>query len=176
MKKPIAGTIIVCSLILLRLPSTQAEEIEPWFTPTPTPALSSVDAPITTSYGSIGSDAQLLNPSITSANPANCTTTALWPHESSHLPGTINAGVQQKCPIPVVNNSVEAKLWEKRWWGYNIIDGPRYSDLGTRKISTVYVNAACRTNSIRVTGYGHYEWMGIHVVSSEVSKTVDIDC
>jgi len=134
-----------------------------------------VDAPTTDDYSSPDAGPSLES-SRASANPAGCTTKALWPHASTHVPGTINAGVQQTCRFRVAKNSVEAKLWERRWWGYNVIDGPRFSNLATRKQSTVYTNANCRDNSIRVTGYGHYEWGGVHVRSAEVSKTVNIDC
>jgi hypothetical protein len=110
------------------------------------------------------------------ANPANCSTKAHDPHPSHHEPGRINAEVRQTCPVNVEKNSAEAKLWEKRWWGYNVIAGPEFSDLKTRKVTSVFVNAGCRNNSIRVTGYGHYDWNGVHVRSAEVSNTKNVNC
>lgn len=74
-------------------------------------------------------------------NPANCTTTADNPHASSHVPGTINAVVRQSCPAAVENNSTEALLWEHRWWGYDIIGGPAFSDLTTSRTSSINVSA-----------------------------------
>lgn len=109
-------------------------------------------------------------------NPANCTTTADNPHASSHVPGTINAVVRQSCPVVVENNSTEAKLWEQRWWGYDVIGGPAFSDLTTSKTSRINVSAPCRVNSIRMTGYGHYSWAGQHIMSQEVSNTQDVAC
>lgn len=114
--------------------------------------------------------------SAVAANPANCTTTADDPHPSTHVPGTINAVVRQACPVAVERNSTEAKLWEKRWWGYDVIGGPEFSDLTTSKTSRVNVSAPCRTNNIRVTGYGHYLWAGQHIMSQEVSNTQDVAC
>jgi len=111
-----------------------------------------------------------------SSNPAKCSTTAHNPHHSHHKPGRINAEIRQECPVKVEKNSAEAKLWEKRWWGYDVIAGPEYSDLRTRRVTSVYVNAPCRNNSIRVTGYGHYEWNGVHVRSAEVSNTKKVNC
>jgi hypothetical protein len=105
-----------------------------------------------------------------------CTTAALNPHPSSHVPGTINAEIRQTCNVAVAKNSAEAKLWVHRWWGYNIIDGPNFTDLATRKVSSAYANASCRTNSIRVTGYGHFEVAGVHYVSQEVMNTKDVSC
>ena len=178
MRKTLATLLCAGSIVAVGVPTTHAEDADdPWFTPTPdsTSATAVVDNPTTDHYSSPDAESTL-EASRMSANPANCRTTALRPNESRHFPGTINAGVQQKCPVAVAKNSVEAKLWEHRWWGYNVIDGPEYSNLATRKKSTVYVNDHCRNNSIRVTGYGHYEWAGVHVRSAEVSKTVDIDC
>lgn len=85
-------------------------------------------------------------------------------------------GVRQTCPVEVAKNSAEAKLWEKRWWGYDVIAGPVFSDLKTRKVTSVFVNAACRSNWIRVTGYGHCEWGGVHYQSAEVFNTKFVDC
>lgn len=93
-----------------------------------------------------------------------------------HDPTKINAEVRQTCPVEVAKNSAEAKLWEKRWWGYDVIAGPVFSDLKTRKVTSVFVNAACRSNWIRVTGYGHYEWGGVHYQSAEVFNTKFVDC
>lgn len=110
------------------------------------------------------------------ANPAGCTTKADNPHPSRHEPGRINAEVRQQCPVVVERNSTEAKLWERRWWGYDVIGGPNFSELTTSKNSKVSVSAPCRTNSIRVTGYGHYLWAGQHFQSAEVSNTKDVAC
>jgi hypothetical protein len=114
-------------------------------------------------------------PSI-SVGGVTCTTSALNPHPSAHVPGQINAEIRQVCNVSVAKNSTEAKLWESRWWGYNIIAGPSYSALTTSKSSSAFVNAACRTNSIRVTGYGHFELGGLHFVSQEVSNTQNVSC
>lgn len=114
--------------------------------------------------------------SVAAANPANCTTTADNPHPSIHVPGTINAVVRQSCPVIVDNNSTEAKLWERRWWGYSVIGGPEFSDLVRSRRSRISVSAPCRTNSIRVTGYGHYLWNGQHIISQEMSNTRDVAC
>lgn len=154
--------------------------------PSPTPpgwfvnpsAPSSPSSSGTNSYSQPKSGARSASPAAAAvaANPADCSTVANDPHRSGHVTGTINAEVRQTCPVSVAKNSAEAKLWEKRWWGYNVIGGPVYSDLKTRKVTSVFVNASCRTNSIRVTGYGHYEWNGLHVQSAEVSKTKDVSC
>ena len=72
--------------------------------------------------------------------------------------------------------SAEAKLWERRWWGYDVIAGPVFSDRIRGKKNRVEVAAPCRENRIRVTGFGHYSWGGTRLVSYEVSKSVDIDC
>ena len=109
-------------------------------------------------------------------NPGQCTVTALRPHESRHVRGSINAGVSIKCRTVVDNLSAEAKLWERRWWGYDVIAGPNFSDLIRGKTNRVHVSAACRQNRIRVTGFGHYSWGGTHLVSYEVSASADIDC
>ena len=98
-------------------------------------------------------------------NPGQCTVTALRPHESRHVRGSINAGVSIKCRKVVDNLSAEAKLRERRWWGYNVIAGPNYSDLIRGKSNRVHVSAACRQNRIRVTGFGHYSWGSTHLVS-----------
>lgn len=116
--------------------------------------------------------------SFASASPAaaiKCTTKAHDPHESHHNPGTINAEVRQTCDVAVDKNSTEARLWEKRWWGYNIID-QNFSDLKRRKVSKVFVNDHCRENWIRVTGHGHFEVNGVHFASAEVRNTKFIDC
>lgn len=110
------------------------------------------------------------------ANPAGCRTFADDPHPSRHVPGTINAVVRQVCPVVVQRNSTEAKLWEKRWWGYNVIGGPRFSRLTTSKTSRVNVSAGCRRNWIRVTGFGHYLWAGQHIRSAEVFNTKFVAC
>ncbi len=110
------------------------------------------------------------------ANPAGCRTFADNPHPSRHVPGTINAVVRQVCPVVVQRNSTEAKLWEKRWWGYNVIGGPRFSPLTTSKTSSINVSARCRTNWIRVTGFGHYLWAGQHIRSAEVFNTKHVAC
>lgn len=109
-------------------------------------------------------------------NPANCTVKAHDPHESYHQPGKINAEVRQTCPVSVPRNSAEAQLWEKRIWGYDRIGTKGFSNLRTRKVSSAFANAGCRNNSIRVTGYGHYEWKGQHVQSAEVSNTKHVNC
>ncbi len=110
------------------------------------------------------------------ANPAGCRTFADNPHPSDHVPGTINAEVRQVCPIVVERNSTEAKLWEKRWWGYDVIGGPRFSKLTTSKSSRINVSAGCRSNWIRVTGFGHYLWAGQHIRSAEVFNTKHVSC
>lgn len=125
-------------------------------------------------YGADPAESSL--PSSAAANPANCTTTADNPHPSAHVPGNINAVVRQSCPVIVDNNSTEAKLWERRWWGYDVIGGPAFSDLTRSRTSQVNVAAPCRVNSIRVTGYGHYSWGGQHIMSQEVSNTKDVAC
>lgn len=109
-------------------------------------------------------------------NPGGCTAYADNPHPSSHVPGTINAIVRQVCDVVVQNNSTEAKLWEKRWWGYDVIGGPNFSPLTTSKTSSVNVSAGCRSNYIRVTGYGHYLWGGQHFRSAEVFNTKYVSC
>ena len=185
MKKRIAVFVGACTLMVTAVTSISAQETDSWFRmttttvgipPVPMPA---VDPPATRNYRPTGlGSGPLVLPMGRGGfyNPARCQTAPLWPHESSHRPGTISAGVIMNCPIAVPGNSVEAKLWEKRWWGYNVIGGPRYSDLGMRRESRVGVYAACRRNYIRVTGYGHYAWGNTHVISPEVSKTVFIDC
>ena len=110
------------------------------------------------------------------ANPANCRTFADNPHPSHHVPGTITAVVRQVCPVVVERNSTEAKLWEKRWWGYAVIAGPRFSNLTTSKTSRINVASRCRNNSIRVTGFGHYLWAGQHIRSAEVFNTKHVAC
>lgn len=109
-------------------------------------------------------------------NPANCSVKAHDPHESHHQPGKINAEVRQTCPVAVAKNSAEAQLWEKRIWGYDRIGSKGFSDLKTRKVSSAFANAGCRNNSIRVTGYGHYEWNGQHITSAEVTNTKNVNC
>jgi len=111
----------------------------------------------------------------TAYNPAKCITRANNPHPSHHRTGTINAEVRQTCPVVLNQIGVEAKLWERRWWGYNIIDQDTAGPIRGRQIS-VFVNAPCRTNSIRVTGHGHYEWNGKHIKSAETSKTKHVSC
>lgn len=111
-----------------------------------------------------------------SVNPAGCSTKAHDPHPSTHQRGRINAEFHQQCPMAVRKNSAEAKLWEKRWWGFNVIAGPVFSDLRTRRSVSVFVNAPCRHNHIRVTGFGHYEWGGVHIRSAEVSTTKWVAC
>lgn len=115
-------------------------------------------------------------PVATAYNPGGCTTYADNPHPSGHVPGTINATVRQVCGVVVQNNSTEAKLWEKRWWGYDVIGGPNFSPLTTSKTSSVNVSAGCRSNYIRVTGYGHYLWAGQHIRSAEVFNTKYVSC
>jgi hypothetical protein len=136
----------------------------------------------TTAYGIFDAPMGLTTNSlaVTSAvaayNPGGCTTYADNPHPSAHVPGTINAIVRQSCSSTVLNNSTEAKLWESRWWGYNVIGGPSYSALKTSKTSSVSVSAGCRSNSIRVTGFGHYSWAGQHIRSAEVFNTKNVSC
>jgi len=98
------------------------------------------------------------------------------PHPSSHEVGRINAEVRQTCPIAVEKNSAEAQLWESRWWGWDRIGDGGFSDLKTRKVSSAFADAGCRDNDIRVTGFGHYEWHGTHVSSSEVSNSKHVSC
>ncbi len=106
----------------------------------------------------------------------SCTTQAMNPHPSTHVPGTINAEVRQVCNTFVQSNSVEALLWERRWWGYNVIDGPRFSSLNYTNTQSVFVNTSCRSNYIRVTGYGHYLYLGTEITSPEVSNTQYVSC
>ena len=72
-------------------------------------------------------------------------------------------------------NYVEAKLWEKRWWGFDELHR-NASDPGTMNDSEVHVSAPCRANWMRVTGYGHYHWGGKHHRSDEVIAVVYVDC
>lgn len=132
------------------------------------------DVPSTSGFTQTGSDGLTANSF--GWNPGQCTVTALRPHESRHVRGSINAGVSIKCRKVVDNLSAEAKLWERRWWGYDVIAGPNFSNLIRGKSNRVHVSAACRENRIRVTGFGHYSWDGIHLVSYEVSASDDIDC
>ena len=171
-------TLIGLALALVGLVGSgaaSAQDPEPWFI-AELEASGRLAPGVNSSDGSSGLDARSLTTRHHGANPANCKVKPLWPHPSAHAPGRINAGVQQTCPNRVTNNSVEAKLWEKRWWGYNVIDGPNFSQLRRVKRMTVFVNAPCRNNKIRVTGYGHYSWAGDHIILGEVSKTVSIDC
>lgn len=111
-----------------------------------------------------------------SSNPAGCNTSADNPHASGHVNGTINAVVRQDCPRVVQQNSTEARLWEKRWWGYDIIAGPVRSSATTSSSSAINVAAKCRTNSIRVTGYGHYVYNGKSTTSYQVMNTKNVSC
>ncbi len=178
MKRTTAILVCTCLVLVLGIPSTQAQETESWFRGTTeevdSPSTEEVDSPSTSDFTQTGSDASLT--SSFSWNPGQCTVTALWPHKSKHVPGTINAGTSIKCRLVVEDLSAEAKLWERRWWGYDIIAGPEFSDLIRGKKNRVEVDAPCRENRIRVTGFGHYSWGGTHLVSYEVSKSVDIDC
>lgn len=114
---------------------------------------------------------------VSPSNPGGCTTKADNPHPSGHVRGTINAVVHQDCDVPVAKNSVEAKLWETRWWGWDVIDGPAFSNENAfGRTSSVNVWAPCRNNHFRVTGFGNYLWEGVHYRSPEQSNVQYVSC
>ncbi len=75
----------------------------------------------------------------------------------------------------VEENYVETKLWEHRFWGFDILHEAA-SVPGTQKDSEVIVSAPCRANWMRVTGYGHYHWEGNHHRSEEQFSVKYVDC
>ena len=87
-------------------------------------------------------------------SPSLCTQTAQWPHESTHVPGTMNGGISAKCNRVVPEISLTAQMWETRWWGWDRIGkkGSISAFLYTQAIA--YANDKCRNSTIRTTGDG----------------------
>lgn len=112
--------------------------------------------------------------------PVDCVAKANNPHvsTSANTKGRVKATMQNKCKTKVPNNSVEAKLWQKRWWGFQKIAGPKFSSLSYAKVKKVSpVGPKCDNGqTYRLTGYGHYSWNGTHYVSSEKFNTKKLSC
>jgi hypothetical protein len=87
-------------------------------------------------------------------SPSLCTQTALWPHQSTHVPGTMNGAIRAKCSAVVPQISLTAQMWETRWWGWDRIGKKGYMNAYNHSEAQAYGNDICRNATIRTTGNG----------------------
>lgn len=92
-----------------------------------------------------------------STSPSGCVQAAHNPHESHHVPGTINAEVRATCNNAVPYMYHTAQLWETRWWGWDRIGQKGTFSKAWRSQGSAYANDQCRNNWIRVTGSGYVD-------------------
>jgi hypothetical protein len=109
-------------------------------------------------------------------NPANCVLRVDAPHVSSHVRGTINGTVSVTCSVPVSNLKIRARMWEKRWWGFNIVNERYVGATSATRSLVVQVPVSCRKNTMRVTGQASYTVPTGTWLSPSLSETRYVSC
>lgn len=109
-------------------------------------------------------------------SPADCWGQSDYPHHSSHVIPTINGVAWTKCRYNVDALSVEAQLWERRWWGWDRV-GTAGSEANSNR-SSIKANSAwtCQNNSFRTTGYHQSVERGGVFTASTGSPSITMVC
>jgi hypothetical protein len=87
-------------------------------------------------------------------SPSGCVQQADYPHQSTHVAGTMNGQVRTTCRVYVPRISETAQMWETRWWGWDRIGSKGSVSVIDSKSVTVNASDKCRNNTVRVTGSG----------------------
>jgi hypothetical protein len=112
------------------------------------------DAVVSTAHST---DAPLAEPGAVvpdATSPSGCIQRADYPHQSTHVPGTMNGQVRTTCRVYVPRISETAQMWETRWWGWDRIGIKGSVNDIDAKSASANASDKCRNNTVRVTGSG----------------------
>ena len=124
----------------------------------------------------LAAPASTASPSL-AISPSGCVQTAMWPHASTHVPGTMNGGIGTKCSRVVPQISLTAQMWETRWWGWDRIGIVGRMNAYYHNAALTYANDRCRKSTIRTTGTGYViDIDNQHYYASTESKHVYNPC
>lgn len=109
-------------------------------------------------------------------SPSECFGHSDYPHNSSHVVGTVNGVARSDCEVAVYYLSVKAQLWESRWWGWDRVGVPGSDQRATAQSVSANSWWECRNNDFRITGYHEsFEPTGAYVAET-ASPAISISC
>lgn len=103
------------------------------------------------SVASASSDGTTLSVRAGQPGPSGCLGKAMYPHNSHHVNGTINAEARTWCKNKVPRIHAFGQLWQKRWWGYQKVGKVGNVTKTNQKKVSAFANWGCKNNTFRLT-------------------------
>jgi hypothetical protein len=110
-------------------------------------------------------------------SPSGCVQSADYPHQSTHVRGTMAGAIRARCRSVVPELSHSAQMWETRWWGWDRIGRKGSTTKYWQRGADAFATDTCKNATVRITGSGFVvDVDGKTYYSSTESKHVTNPC